>query len=104
MTASASTHFVDGAGVPSDPMPCAGPVDTYPQGGPMAHDTNQDTGDVCDVSLSTIDALGVGQTLRSLARDRRTPHGQREILSRVGSQMVSAATAKLATSGKAGRR
>lgn len=43
------------------------------------------------VNLTTIDALSIGQTLRTLARDRRTPDGQRVHLDRVGSQLFSAA-------------
>lgn len=40
--------------------------------------------------LTTIDALTVGQKLRTLARDRHTPLGVRDFFDRVGTQMFSA--------------
>lgn len=62
-------------------------------------DVHLDTGEACTVLLDTTDALAVGQTLRALARDPRTPHGTREILRRVGQQLVSAASLALAQRG-----
>lgn len=52
------------------------------------------------VTLDATDALLVGQTLRSLARDRKTPLGLREQLTRVGSEMAAAANAALVAAGK----
>lgn len=52
---------------------------------------------ITTVVLDTTDALAVAQTMRTLARDRRTPHGVRELLSRVGDQIRSAAMLQLAT-------
>lgn len=48
-----------------------------------------------NVAVGTIDALSAGQTLRALARDKKTPPGVRELLGRVGSQLASAARAVL---------
>lgn len=59
--------------------------------------------DLCSVLVATRDALEAGQTMRSLARDRRTPHGSREVLDRVGTQLASAALAKLQLVGGGGR-
>lgn len=47
------------------------------------------------VVLDATDALLTGQTLRALARDKKTPPGVRELLARVGSQIASAARAEL---------
>ena len=47
----------------------------------------------CTVTLEISDALGIGQTLRSLARDRRpgrVPEGLREALDRVGTALARA--------------
>jgi hypothetical protein len=47
----------------------------------------------CTVTLEIADALGIGQTLRSLARDRRpgrVPEGLREALDRVGTALARA--------------
>jgi hypothetical protein len=60
----------------------------------------EDDGEVVLVAMTKLDALQVGQTLRTQSRDRRTPLGVRDQLSRVGTQMTS--TALLALSG--GRR
>lgn len=49
------------------------------------------SGSHVDVKIDALDALQVGQTLRALARDKRTPLGARESLGRVGSQLVAAA-------------
>lgn len=51
---------------------------------------------VATVVMDATDALIVGQTLRSLARDRKTPLGIRELLTRVGSQMTSEGRLSLA--------
>lgn len=53
--------------------------------------------DLCSVLVKTIDALQAGQTMRSLAADhrRQMPPVVREIFHRVGTQLASAATAKL---------
>lgn len=53
-----------------------------------------------DLQLDPLEALQVGQTLRALARDPKTPPGTRELFNRVGSQMWS--SARLALQG--GRR
>jgi len=57
--------------------------------------------DLCSVLVETLDALQAGQTMRSLARDRRTPHGTRELLNRVGTQLVSAARLRIIQGGAA---
>jgi hypothetical protein len=46
--------------------------------------------------MDATDALAVGQNLRSLARDRKTPLGVREVFARVGSLMTAEARAALA--------
>lgn len=48
------------------------------------------------LTLDATEALAVGQTIRSLARDRKTPLGVRELLAKVGSEMTAAARAALA--------
>lgn len=51
---------------------------------------------IAEVMLDATDALAVGQTIRSLARDRRTPLGVREMLARVGTQLTASARVALA--------
>lgn len=62
--------------------------------------TDRETGDTCMVQHETIDALAVGQSLRMLARSEKTPHGTREVYSRVGAQMVAAAQLALVKQGR----
>lgn len=71
-----------------------------PVGPPPAYG---DVSAVCDVKLSLVDALGVGHSLRMLARDAKMPHGTREIYQRVGSQLVAAASSMM-TEREGGRR
>lgn len=49
------------------------------------------TDGVVVVQMTTLDALTTGQMLRTLARDKRTPPGQRPFLDRVGTQLFAAA-------------
>lgn len=58
---------------------------------------------IAAVPMDATDALAAGQTIRALARDRKTPHGVRELFARVGQQMTAAAREALATAGKAVR-
>lgn len=47
-------------------------------------------------TLDVVDCLAAGQLLLRMARDRRTPEGDRELAKRVGAQMVAAADLELA--------
>jgi hypothetical protein len=60
--------------------------------------------DLVNVLVATRDALEAGQTMRSLARNRRTPHGVREVLDRVGTQLASAGLAQLQLVAKRAKR
>ncbi len=51
---------------------------------------------IADVAMDATDAMAVGQTLRALARDKKTPLGVRELFAKVGSQMTAAARIALA--------
>lgn len=54
----------------------------------------------CTPVVNAIEALQVGQTLRTLARDKRTPAGLRPLMDRVGGEL--AAAARLALTAKGG--
>lgn len=51
------------------------------------------------IQCDPIDALTVGQSLRTLARNQRTPHGTREFYARIGQQLVDAARVAMKTGG-----
>lgn len=53
----------------------------------------------CAPTLNALEALQVGQTLRTIARDKRTPGGQRALLDRIGTQMFATARAAIAIGG-----
>ncbi len=56
----------------------------------------RDSDEPSTVSLSTVDMLSVGHSLRQLARTLGVPHGTREIYARVGASMVAAAHVTMA--------
>lgn len=47
------------------------------------------------VVLDVAEAIAVGQNLRTLSRDRRTPLGVRDVFARVGDKLVKAGLAEL---------
>lgn len=47
------------------------------------------------IEIDVADAVAVGQNLRTLARDRRTPAGARASFDRVGSKLVEGGIAAL---------
>lgn len=42
------------------------------------------------VEIDVVDAIACGQTLRTLARDKRTPAGVRALIDRVGTRLADA--------------
>jgi hypothetical protein len=48
----------------------------------------RDTDVICTPTLNAVEALAIGQTLRTLARDKRTPLGLREMFAKVGSELA----------------
>jgi hypothetical protein len=58
--------------------------------------------DVVYVPMTKADALGVGQSMRTLVRGRKLPPGTAEIYTRVAEAMISDARLSIAQ-GKAGR-
>ena len=65
----------------------------------VAHDVghdHRDSGQLVTVTMPLADAVAISQTLRSHGRDRRTPTGARDILTRVGNQWWAACRAAIA--------
>jgi hypothetical protein len=58
-----------------------------------------ESGLVADLKLDAVDALSVGQSIRTLIRARKLPPGTAEIYERVARQMIAAARIALAIGG-----
>jgi hypothetical protein len=56
------------------------------------------SGIVATVDLDVVDALAVGQSIRTLIRAKKLPPGTAEIYERVANQMLSSARIAIATS------
>lgn len=55
-----------------------------------------ESGIVADVRLDALDALAVGQSIRTLIRARKLPPGTAEIYHRVANQLIAAARRAIA--------
>lgn len=66
----------------------------------LAQPTTFQSGLVAEPKLDAVDALSVGQSLRTLARQRYMPTGTADIYNRVGEQLIAAANVAIEESRK----